>query len=202
MAEMEVPMEQTQEDMHHHAHHSTEPWIAGVALTSALIAALAAVTVLIAGKYADASFQQLLAENNAWSQYQAKSIKSNMLASKKDMVEGQHETLRILALRDSAVKAELEKQEEKWKQSTEKDEAKAKEYEHELEVIKEKAHTAHETAHAMHEKHETLAKGVTMFQVAIAVAAISVLSKQKPFWFVGMIFSCIGIYFLVMGVMH
>ena len=34
MEEQEVPLEQVQEDMHHHAHGTSEKWVMGVALRS------------------------------------------------------------------------------------------------------------------------------------------------------------------------
>ena len=39
-----------------------------------------------------------------------------------------------------------------------------------------------------------------MFQVAIAVAAISVLTKRRRFWFVCMAFGLVGLVLLVWGI--
>jgi hypothetical protein len=44
-----------------------------------------------------------------------------------------------------------------------------------------------------------LARGVTMFQIAIAVAAISVLTKRTRFWYVALGFAVVGLFFLVQG---
>jgi hypothetical protein len=38
-----------------------------------------------------------------------------------------------------------------------------------------------------------------MFQVAIAVAAISVLTKRRRFWLISIAFGLIGIAFLIQG---
>jgi hypothetical protein len=38
---------------------------------------------------------------------------------------------------------------------------------------------------------------VTFFQVAIAVAAISVLTKRRKFWFVSLGFGLLGLFFLI-----
>jgi hypothetical protein len=38
-----------------------------------------------------------------------------------------------------------------------------------------------------------------MFQVAIAMAAIGVLMKMRSFWFLSMALGCIGIVFLIQG---
>jgi uncharacterized membrane protein YhaH (DUF805 family) len=40
---------------------------------------------------------------------------------------------------------------------------------------------------------------VTMFQIAIAVAAISALTKRRPFWIVSLVFGAIGCAFLLVA---
>ena len=48
-------------------------------------------------------------------------------------------------------------------------------------------------------RHVIYAQGVTMFQIAIAVAAISVLTKRTRFWYVALAFAVVGLFFLVQG---
>src|SRR5258706_554370 len=48
-------------------------------------------------------------------------------------------------------------------------------------------------------RHVIFAQGVTMFQIAIAIAAISVLTKRTRFWFVGLGFAAVGVFFLLHG---
>ncbi|PYL78250.1 MAG: hypothetical protein DMF27_04395, partial [Verrucomicrobia bacterium] len=43
------------------------------------------------------------------------------------------------------------------------------------------------------------ARGVTLLQIAIAVAAISVLTKRRRYWMVSMILGAIGCIFLALG---
>ena len=40
-----------------------------------------------------------------------------------------------------------------------------------------------------------------MFQIAIAIAAVSALTKKRRFWVVSMLFGAVGCVFLVMGAM-
>jgi hypothetical protein len=40
-----------------------------------------------------------------------------------------------------------------------------------------------------------------MFQIAIAIAAISALTKRRRFWFVSLIFGLAGAVFLALGAM-
>ena len=54
----------------------------GVALSSALIAGLAAVTALLAGHHANEAMLEQIQAANRWSYYQAKSIKKNVVESK------------------------------------------------------------------------------------------------------------------------
>ena len=91
----------------------------------------------------------------------------------------------------------------------ETDEEKAKRYEKEQDEIAEKAHKFEEKADELKkegeehlEHHVGLAKSVTMFQICIAVAAISVLTNRRLFWFVSMAFAAYGIYAMILGLMH
>jgi hypothetical protein len=43
------------------------------------------------------------------------------------------------------------------------------------------------------------AGGVTMFQIAIAIAAISALTRRRPFWIVSLLFGAAGCAFLVLA---
>ena len=50
-------------------------------------------------------------------------------------------------------------------------------------------------------KHEILARGVTLFQKAIAIGAISIITKRKTLWLVSLGFAAIGVFFLLQGVL-
>jgi hypothetical protein len=49
-------------------------------------------------------------------------------------------------------------------------------------------------------KHHKIAKAVTWAQIAIAVSAIAVLTKQKWFWYVGLLLGITGLGCLLWGV--
>jgi hypothetical protein len=84
MERPEVPLEQSQEDIAHHAHHATEKWILGVALTAAFLAVLAAITSLMAEHHANEAMLDQIRSSDKWSFYQAKSIKANLFNTKID----------------------------------------------------------------------------------------------------------------------
>ncbi len=173
----EVPLEQSQEHINEHAHHSKVSWILGVALTSALLAAFAAVASLMAGGHANEAMMEQMQSSDQWAYYQAKGIKAGVLAAKVDL-------LKALGKPVSAA-----------------DEEKQVEYKKEQKEIQEIAeHKTKESKGHLH-VHEILARSVTMFQVAIAVSAISVLTKRQRFWYVGIGFGVVGVACFVQGLL-
>lgn len=50
-------------------------------------------------------------------------------------------------------------------------------------------------------KHGWLAKAVTFFQVAIAISAISILSKKTFLWIIGISIAMVGLVFFVIGLL-
>jgi hypothetical protein len=187
----EVPTEHLHEHIHEHAHKNRVSWVMGVALSSALLAALAAVASLKAGHFAnEAVMTQIEAANkqiqvaNQWSYFQSKSIKESQLNGKIEIIE----TLgKELSTKDKEKSAEYKRDKEKIQQEAEKwqEEAKA---------------LQHKSGEFMH-RHEIMAKAVTFFQVAIAVSAIAVLTRRRSFWFVSLAFGIVGVAFLVQGLL-
>lgn len=166
----EVPLEHLHEEIHHRAEHG-ESWISGVALSTAILAVLAAIAGLLAGMHANEAMMSQIEASDQWGYYQAKSIKAAVLDAK---------TTLGASVSDS-------------------DRAKAEKYAEEQAEIKHEAETKqHEAKHLFH-KHEIFARSVTMFQIAIAIAAISALTKRKRYWLVSMGFGAAGAVFLVLG---
>jgi hypothetical protein len=175
MEHPEVPLEQSQEDIAHHAHSSTEKWILGVALTAALLAVFAAITALMAEHHANEAMLDQIRGSDTWNYYQAKGIKANLLETKTEL---------LAAL---------------GKKVDEKDINKLEGYRKEQEAIKEKANEQQRASEAHLQQHTVLSRSVTLFQVGIAVGAISVLTKRKSFWFASIAFGAIGVVLLLTG---
>ena len=73
-----------------------------------------------------------------------------------------------------------------------------KKEEEEIKVMAEKYEkSSEENLH----RHGWLAKAVTFFQVAIAISAISILTKKTVLWFVGILLSLVGLLFFVVGLL-
>ena len=171
MEEAEVPLEHLHEHIHHHAEHGGERWLAYVALSTAILAVLAAIAGLLSGKNANEAMMSQIEVANRWNHYQAKSIKASVLDTKMTLTAD----------------------------ASEQDKEKAARYEEEQKEIKAEAEQTQVEAKTHFHRHEDFARGVTMFQIAIAIAAISALTRKRPFWFVSLVFGGVGAVFLCLG---
>jgi hypothetical protein len=176
MDEPEVPTEHLHEHLEHSAEEAKEKWVLGVALSSALLAGLAAVASLMAGHHANEAMLDRIRSSDQWNYYQAKGVKSAVLGSKIELLESLNHTV------------------------SDQDKKKMEQYKQDQERISEEAKKDEKSSEAHLKRHETLAHSVTLFQVAIAVGAISALTRRKPFWFVSMGFGAVGLVFFTMGI--
>ncbi len=182
MEEIEVPLEQVQEHIHHAAHESghdaKENWISKVALISALVAVVAAIAALLAGHHSNEAMITQIKASDSWSFYQAKGVKAAVLQTKIQIIS------------------------ELGKPTSAKDEEKLNDYKKEQDEISEKAKEfEHESEHHL-KIHETMARSVTLFQVAIAISAITVLTRRKKFLFVSLGFSLIGLAIFIQALLQ
>jgi len=166
MEEIEVPTEHLHEAIEDKAKEHDTGWSMYVAISTAIVAVLAALAGLMAGHHSNEALIDQIKASDQWAYYQAKGIKAEI---KQIAVNGVVDT------------AAVEK------------------YKKEQEEIKEKAdeHEKSSEAHLSH--HILLARSVTLFQIAIAISAIAILTRKKFMWFTGLGFSAIGIVFFVLG---
>src|ERR1700693_594155 len=171
MEEAEVPLEGLHEEIHHQAEHGGETWISWVALSTAILAVLAAIAGLLSGMHANEAMMSQIESSDQWAFYQAKGIKGAVLDAK-------------MSLSGAA---------------NEEDKTKAERYQEEQNEIEKEANEKQNDAKSNFHQHEIFARGVTMFQIAIAVAAISALTKKPRFWIVSLLFGAAGCVFLVLA---
>jgi len=167
--EIEVPTEHLHEQLEEAVHHSQESWIMMVALTAALLSVLAAISALFAGHYANEAMLEQIQASDQWSFYQAKGIKSAVLDSKM-------EVLKQMGL-----------------EADEKDVSNSERYREEQKEIKKEATEKQEGSGKHLIQHNALAKGVTLFQIAIAICAISALTRRKWLWYGSILLGIAGI---------
>jgi len=181
MEELEDPTESLHEHIHESAHHAQtqgkDTWVIFVALTTAIIAVLSAITGLLAAYHSDEAMLKQLHASDQWSYYQAKGIKTDVLISETKMLKAFGKPV------DTA------------------DVAKIKANKEEQKKISKEAKEAEEESHKHLESHDTLARSVTFFQISIAISAIAILVKKKLFWFVSLGFAAFAAFFFIMEVM-
>lgn len=171
--------EQSNEHAHHAAHEGNkkDKWVVYVALTTAVFAVLAAITGLLAGDHADEAMLAQMKSSDRWAQYQAKGVKADVLNASNSVLISLGKTP------DTAVVNKVKHER--------KDQAE----------IMEKANEYQKESDEHVTRHKILARGVTMFQIAIAIGAISIITKRKLLWIVSMGFAIAGIVFLLQGVL-
>jgi hypothetical protein len=170
MEDAEVPLEHLHEQVKETAEHTSVTWISWVALSTAILAVLAAIAALLSGEHANEAMMNQIEASDQWNYYQAKSIKTSVLDAKMSLGA-----------------------------PNESDQSKHDRYEKEQEEIKSEAERKEAAAKSNFHKHEVFARGVTMFQIAIAIAAISALTKKRHFWVVSLLFGLVGCVFLILA---
>jgi hypothetical protein len=138
-------------------------------LLSAILAVLAAISALFAGHYANEAMIEQIQSSDQWAHYQAKGIKKAIA----DL------TLKSTQAEESADKVEK--------------------YKHDQEVIKDIADEKQRESERHLHKHENLATAVTFFQVAIALTAISVLTRKRRFMLGSLGLGLFGAFWMVLG---
>jgi hypothetical protein len=171
----EVPLEETQDHIKEHARESSEKWILGVALSTAILAAFAAIGSLLAGQHINEAMIKQIRASDDWAYYQAKGIKAGVLDAKMELLGAAG------------------------KPASPADRAKVAQYASDQADISKHAKGLEAEAEEQLARHEKLAAAVTLFQIGIAVSAISVLTKRRFFWYVGLAFGVSGVAILIMA---
>jgi hypothetical protein len=175
--EMEVPTEHLHESLQEAAEKSNNNWILMVALTAAVLAVLAALASLLASYHVNEAMIEQLKASDQWAYYQAKGIKHEILDSK-------IEILKSLG-----------------KARSSQDQSKSAQYEQQQKEIELTARDAGKSSTEHMEIHHILARAVTLFQIAIAVSAIAVLTRKKWMWYGSIALGLGGILFLLQGIL-
>jgi hypothetical protein len=177
--EIEVPTEQLHETLHEKAEEAEASpqsrWIAQVAISSALIAVAAAIASLLAGHHANEAMLEQMQATDQWAFYQAKGIKATVLDSKLQLLEALGKTVR------------------------DEDRVRVAGYEGEQKKIEEAGHEMEASSRVHMQRHNVLARAVTVYQIAIAMAAIAVLVRRRRLWFLSVALGLIGTGFLIQG---
>lgn len=174
----EVPLEDCQKSIEERSEEGGANWLSGVALSTAIFAAIAAVASLLAGQHINEAMINQIKASDQWGYYQAKGIKAGVLSAK------------IELLKAAGLPA------------TPGDQQKVEKYAGDQEEISDQANEKEKESAEHLERHEKLAFAVTLFQIAIAISAIAVLTKKPHFWYLGLLFGAAGIASLILAHLH
>ena len=183
--EGEIETEKLHEAIHEELEREGGSFLKRIALTTAVLAALAAVASLEAGATVnealvlktEATRLQSKASDE-WAYYQAKGIKG--------AVEKASQSAWLAAGKTPS--EESEKRVGRYEEEQKEIEKRARETETERD---EKSHEADELLH----RHHGFANAVAFFQVSIALGAVAALTRIKPVWYASMLVGLVGIVF-------
>ena len=175
MEESERPTEFLEEQIHHQALHSKGDRTAWVAVTTAILAALAAVGSLLSNSRSNEAMMLQIQSSDQWSYYQEKGLKATLLASKIELLEVLNRP--VPPIEKDKIQADLDKQA----------------------AAKTDAETKERAAEHLFRKHEAFSWAVTGFQIGISLSVISLLTKRRGFWLLGLGFGAAGLFLLIFG---
>jgi hypothetical protein len=154
-------------------------WLLWLSLSTAVIAVLAAIASLLSGSYANDAIVQkdeaILHQSkadDAWGYYQAREIKATVFSTQPDpkwAAEAERE-------RRQAVDTQRRAQEEE-------------------KLVADRDELSERSLHM----HHQFAKSVTVFQVAIALAAIAALARRRLMWWVSLAMGALGVVLFLLG---
>jgi hypothetical protein len=188
----EVETERLHEAIHEELEHEGGAFLKRIALTTAILAALAAVAALKAGSTVNEALvlkteaTRLQAEaSDQWAYYQAKGIKAAVQAASR--------TAWLAAGKPAPPNFEQEEKRYKQEQADIAKVARAKEHERDLK--------SEEADHLLH-AHHGFADTVALFQVSIALGAVAALTRNRLVWFGSMLVGLCGVALFAFTLLH
>jgi Domain of unknown function (DUF4337) len=171
---------------HHHGHeaHESDPLVMPVSLTISILAACLAMVTLLGHR---AHTEELSRETQAasrWSQYQAKSIRQHEAENTSDIVN-------LVASLDKekgeGLQKKYEKQLEHYASDKEDVSEQAKDLENERDLASHKA--------------DRFDGGEALLEIGLVICSITLLAKNRAFWFAGMVLGAVGAVLAVSGLL-
>ena len=153
-----------------------EKWQGWLALSTAIMAVLAALTTLYMGKYSSRAIMAQGQESDQWAYYQAKSIKLHTFEISKKSLELQ---FRLQKGTSNDVAAEYRKTLDKYGEEI-------KRYELEKKEIKAKAEEIASRKLKAQDMGGNFAYALIFLQIAIMLSSISSLTKRHYLWYIGL----------------
>lgn len=153
-----------------------EKWQGWLALSTAIMAVLAALTTLYMGKYSSRAIMAQGQESDQWAYYQAKSIKGHTFETNKKTLE-----LLYLTQKKLSPEAAAEYQRTLGKYGEE-----VKRYDGEKKEIKDKAEGIAKVKLKAQEMGGDFAYALIFLQIALMLSSIASLTKRHYLWYIAL----------------
>ncbi|MBT0664398.1 DUF4337 family protein [Geobacter pelophilus] len=154
-----------------------ERWMSALALSTAVMAVLAAVTTLYVGKYSSRAVLMQGQESNQWAYYQAKSIKGHTYEIQKERLE-----LELLAGAGKLNKETVDQYRKIIGDYT----GQIKRYEGEKKEIKAKAESLAQSKERAQSMAGNFGYSLIFLQIAIMLSSVASLTKRHYLWHIGL----------------
>lgn len=161
-------------------------WLGWLALSTAIMAVLAAITTLYMGKFSTRAVLSQGLESNQWSYYQAKSIKQHTY-------EIQKERLELEMLKGGLSPAAAER----YRQTMARYDGEVQRYEKEKQEIKGKAEALTRQKEAAQFMGGNFGYSLIFLQISIMLSSIASLTKRHYLWYIGMAANIGWLYFFL-----
>jgi len=174
---------------HKETKEEKERWQNWLALSTAIMAVLAALTTLYMGKFSSRAIMSQGLESDQWAHYQAKSIKGHTFEISRQALELQYRSQKGLA---AEVAADYETTLKKYADET-------KRYDSEKKEIKAKAEKIAKAKHTAQDMGGNFAYALIFLQIAIMLSSLSSLTKKKYLWYIALAANLGWIFFFLDG---
>jgi len=164
-----------------------EKWQGWLALSTAIMAVLAALTTLYMGKYSSRAIMAQGQESDQWAYYQAKSIKEHTFELSRRQLE-----LQMLAQKSLSGESA-----EAYRKSIAKYESEVKRYGEERKEIKAKAEEIAQRKLKSQDMGGNFAYALIFLQIALMLSSISSLTKRHYLWYIALVCTAGWLFFFL-----
>ena len=193
----EVETTELQDKIHeahegHHAEESAPVWIKYVALSTAILAVFAAIGALNAGDLVNEAMFRQLKSSDTWNEYQADKQKGHQYQVALNGLLDRGVKPSQTVPKDANVGLDPADRAALYLSQVQKESGKT------VMLAKSAGADAKEAEKMLHQ-HRFFAQSVALIQVAIALGAVSALTKIRLVWIFGLLIGITGIFYFVLG---
>jgi hypothetical protein len=164
-------------ELHERAEHAhANPQLLPVSFTMSVLAVLVAVVTLMGHRTHTEEVVTQIKASDTWAEYQAKNIRYHSYGSFAEMV----------AILPGAANEKSAKVQERFRQQSER-------YNKERDDVQAEARKLESEVATERRKADRYDFGEAMLEMALVITSITLLTKRRPFWYVGMGFGALGV---------